>query len=287
MSLLLSVVVITIITIILLIYISFLCIRSNIQYSTTQKIHFITFGNGQYTKGVQHLCRQANDLNCFTSVRGVTDPKTIPLTEKEILFAEKNSRGFGYWLWKPRLIQNTMSKLKNGEMILYVDGGCRLGRVGNQITTMADRLKTLQNKFFVAVPWPGTPNHEYNWTKTDLVDALQVPDHRKESILGSRQLEANIILIEVSPESRRIVDNWVQLMNPDRPHLFDDTPSVRPNHPNFVEHRHDQSIFSLLMKKHDACVPLSHFPGIYPVRNFRWLPGYLSLLPEFIMTNIM
>ena len=33
--------------------------------------------------------------------------------------------------------------------------------------------------------------------------------------------------------------------------LVDDSPSVLANAPNFVEHRHDQSVFSLLTKKHN------------------------------------
>ena len=31
-------------------------------------------------------------------------------------------------------------------------------------------------------------------------------------------------------------------------HFVDDSPSIHPNDPSFREHRHDQSIFSLLIK---------------------------------------
>ena len=34
-------------------------------------------------------------------------------------------------------------------------------------------------------------------------------------------------------------------------HLIDDTPSKSPNFKEFIEHRHDQSIFSLLTKLYD------------------------------------
>jgi hypothetical protein len=32
-------------------------------------------------------------------------------------------------------------------------------------------------------------------------------------------------------------------------HLIDDSPSIIPNHPSFREHRHDQSIFNMFVKK--------------------------------------
>jgi hypothetical protein len=34
-------------------------------------------------------------------------------------------------------------------------------------------------------------------------------------------------------------------------HNVDDTPSIIPNCPNFHQHRHDQSLFSLLVKKNN------------------------------------
>ena len=230
----------------------------------------------------KHLCASPQvKLLCLHS--GVVDPRDI-LTETEQKFARENPRGFGYWFWKPRLIQQTMSRVADGELILYVDGGCRLGLVGNSITHLADRLQTSQNKYFMAVPFP---NHEYVFSKADLIDAIQLPSHKKESILESHQLQAGIMLIHVSPESRKIVSQWVDIMHPDRFHLFDDTPSVIPNHPDFVENRHDQSVFSLLMKKHEVCIPLFWFPGIYAVRNFRDLPGFLSSLVDSIVWTIL
>ena len=40
-------------------------------------------------------------------------------------------------------------------------------------------------------------------------------------------------------------------------HNIDDTPSIIPNYPNFKEHRHDQSIFSLLTKKYNLFSSIS------------------------------
>lgn len=46
--------------------------------------------------------------------------------------------------------------------------------------------------------------------------------------------------------ARDLVDEWAAVAL-ERPRLFTDDPSARPNPPGFHEHRHDQAIFSALM----------------------------------------
>jgi hypothetical protein len=50
----------------------------------------------------------------------------------------------------------------------------------------------------------------------------------------------------------RFLTEWYELAC--NYHLIDDSPSILKNDPTFCEHRHDQSIFSLLCKKHGANV---------------------------------
>ena len=63
---------------------------------------------------------------------------------------------------------------------------------------------------------------------------------------ASTQLEANRILVRKTAESVALVEAWAELAL-SRPDFFTDEPSAVPNSPDFVEHRHDQSVFNLLM----------------------------------------
>ena len=55
-------------------------------------------------------------------------------------------------------------------------------------------------------------------------------------------------------------------------HLLDDSKSVNPNYPGFNEHRHDQSIFSLLTKKHGLFSKTSLYScGVLVERNISGL----------------
>ena len=49
-------------------------------------------------------------------------------------------------------------------------------------------------------------------------------------------------------------------------HMIDDTPSIIPNVGSFKEHRHDQSIFSLLTKKYNIFSKESIKNGVYIAR---------------------
>ena len=50
-------------------------------------------------------------------------------------------------------------------------------------------------------------------------------------------------------ENRAFVNEWFQLMTRDNYHFVTDAPSRIPNAPVFRDHRHDQSVFSLLAKQ--------------------------------------
>ena len=47
--------------------------------------------------------------------------------------------------------------------------------------------------------------------------------------------------------TKEILNNWKKALNVTN--LIDDTQSMRKNHPNFIEYRHDQSMLSLILKK--------------------------------------
>ena len=67
-----------------------------------------------------------------------------------------------------------------------------------------------------------------------------------EHLLHTRQINATVILVRKYDASLKILQEWYDLccnyIN------IDDTPSTLPNHPEFDDHRHDQSIFSIVCK---------------------------------------
>ena len=67
--------------------------------------------------------------------------------------------------------------------------------------------------------------------------------------LDTYQRQAGVLLILVSDETRNLINEWYNLCCDY--HLIDDTISINKNLNCFKEHRHDQSVFSLLTKKYN------------------------------------
>jgi hypothetical protein len=87
---------------------------------------------------------------------------------------------------------------------------------------------------------------EGQFSKMDLINYLQL---KNDNIINSYQREAGAIMFYINDEIRQFVKEWYDISS--KYHLIDDSPSKLQNVNNFIEHRHDQSIFSLLTKKYN------------------------------------
>lgn len=146
----------------------------------------------------------------------------------------KHSRGAGYWVWKPRVVQLLLEKMAEGDELLYLDSGCEV--IGD-LTAGFDLLARQD-----IVPFY-QPYCEKQWTKMDLVVRMGATQEHLNDI----QPWAGGILLKKTAASVKLVNEWVELACD--LHLIDDSPSILPNDPCFQEHRHDQSIWSLLVKR--------------------------------------
>jgi hypothetical protein len=231
--------------------------------SKDSKTTFITFGGEaqNYVDAGKRLKYQAQRLKLFH--------QTILYTDKDLKtdksfwkqhheFFTQNKRGYGYWLWKPYFIKKTIETLQNGDILLYLDCGCELG---------TDKLIQLHHLFEIVKTDKivGTFTHyEKDWNKMDLLNTLNMVEHVKQN-MGEPQHQAGALLFYICDDVRELVSQWY-LLGCDY-HNIDDTPSLSPNMDCFREHRHDQSIFSLLTKKHQLYSKFSLHDGIYYNRN--------------------
>uniref|UniRef100_A0A6C0DSW1 Uncharacterized protein n=1 Tax=viral metagenome TaxID=1070528 RepID=A0A6C0DSW1_9ZZZZ len=205
---------------------------------------FITFGAGSqdYLEAVQRLTGQARALHLFDSIVGFTD---VDLRADEAFWAkhgtfiEKHNRGFGYWIWKPYLILKTMQTLKDGDLLLYADAGCEI-----DVSKRHEMQKSFEIAKLDRLVGTTTPHREISWSKMDVVRKIDVVD---PCHLNTDQRQATAILFLVCPETSELVSKWYELACDY--HLIDDSRSNAANIPEFCQHRHDQSIFSLLSKK--------------------------------------
>ncbi|MDR2489894.1 MAG: hypothetical protein LBD20_00660 [Spirochaetaceae bacterium] len=153
-------------------------------------------------------------------------------------------RGFGYWVWKPQIILQTLSKLNDGDLLQYTDIGCHLNLRGKkrlyEYFEMADTSETGLLAF--DIPW----YTEKQWTKGDLFDYFNV---RNREDIFPEQIAATLLFIKKCPQSVAIIHKWLKVFYDDFS-LVDDSPSKSKNFIEFRENRHDQSVWSILVKLH-------------------------------------
>jgi len=120
---------------------------------------------------------------------------------------------------------------------------------------------------------------EQAWTKMDVIVELD-----GQELLSIGKIAATSIIIRKCPNSINCVDLWYDTCC--KYNLINDNPSKIANHSSFREHRHDQSIWSIICKKYGCYLLLNetwhnnfqkdgiHFP-IWAMRKKTWLIALL------------
>jgi hypothetical protein len=208
-------------------------------------IHFISYGNNNFSNSVQRICREAYAFGGFTSITAYTE--THLRTDREFWdahgrFIENNPRGSGYWIWKPYLIQKKLNEMSDGDFLVYCDAGCEINPNGKQrFLEYIDMLETNEDRHGVlSFTMPLQVGH---WTKNAIFEYFKC----ENSIRQLGQNIATIIIIHKNTHSMHLIDLWNKSM---LYHLINDV--TGNEHPEFIENRHDQSIFSVLVNTYGS-----------------------------------
>ncbi len=237
------------------------------------KKFFLTFGSSDLRNSLNRINEQARALNYYDEIF-IFDENNLEQNFKVSFqkHLKKGVRGYGYWCWKPQVILQVLNLMDDGDILQYTDAGCHLNSNG---------LKRLNEYFLFA---NCTPNGvlafqskppvdplsfdtnrvldltDRKWIKGDLLDYFQI--RYNDKILSSQTIGAGIIFIKKCPQAIDLISQWLDVIKYDFS-LIDDTQSVSPNLDGFVEHRHDQAIFSIICKLSDV-ETLSSYEYWYP-----------------------
>ena len=212
------------------------------------KVIFTSFagGSAQFRAAASRIRREANESGFFDLVY-VYDDLRHPKNLKE--FFTKNptkliEKGYGFWAWKPYLLLDVFKSCKNGDVIVYADSGCQISNFGkSKLLSNLSICRTYGTLFF------NMPCYiEKNWTKKKLLEFMGVSNDKK--ILDSPQVQATYFYIEVNDFNQRMIIEWADLCVRQNFTFINDDESKGVNNDTFCEHRHDQSILSVIVKKY-------------------------------------
>jgi hypothetical protein len=208
---------------------------------------------------------QQRNAKSALAVGGIDQVCSFAPQDIDASFASRNrhildqERGNGYWLWKPYFIRHVLQTLRPDDYLFYCDAGAHFLAPIDPLVAVMQRDDQDVLVFELSLP-------EGDWTKRD---AFVLLDCDRPEFVQSRQRLASFHLWRNSERARAIVDEWLQAAQDER--LSTDTPNQcgLPNHPGFEEHRHDQSLLSLVTKKHGLTAYRNPAQG----RNLREYPN--------------
>lgn len=214
------------------------------------KIHFITFAEGSqiYKLAGQRLLKQAIETNWF-STSTLWDFDMIKDYDSDWFlqhqeFLVKSPRGSGYWLWKSKIIDLTLSLVNTNDIVFYLDAGCELNLLGfNRFNNYIDIANKSQ---FLAFYLNGTNYDIRRWTKNILLSKFNISSD--SPILNEPQIEAGCLFIKANDITKYFIRNW-QSVSTEKNYIFSNDIIGEDEDTNFIEHRHDQSILTLLLYK--------------------------------------
>lgn len=212
----------------------------------------INFADEAYRKA-QSLCTwTGKHIAGFDQVREYS-PADIDEAFRQAhrdIFAYK--RGCGLWLWKPYLILKTLEQCSENDIVFYCDSGACFFRKAAPVFAILER-----SDIWLSV----LPLLERQFTKAETFRLLAA---QTSEYTDTPQISGSFAAFRKTADSVAFVEEWLRACCSEQAIAPPQEPEAEPG--DFVAHREDQSILSLLAKKH----------GIRPYSD----PSQYGRLPE-------
>lgn len=209
---------------------------------------FIAYGDFNCTYSLKRIGKQARALKVFDEVLLYT-PDDLPsyILSSPLM---KYSYGGGYWAWKPCIISETLKKVKEDDVVCYVDAGCSL-RKGIEWTIYFELMKKYDMLCFEYrdeyPEWEKfgcTSTRIKHWAKkktllflNDWVRGCEWQEHNK--ILGG--------ILFFKGKNNPILKDWITItVNHPEVVLDPNEEEMCDQYPYFALHKHDQAILVAL-----------------------------------------
>jgi hypothetical protein len=255
-------------------------------------IHFVSFATPSFRPRQWMLERSAKWLGMADVIHS-WNPSRLAVDSFTTRHADlfPGSKGYGWYAWKPYIIQQALLAADEGDLIIYQDVGRREPiLVLHRLSFWQDYLKELQQECVpgVLIPWWG-PNRL--WTKQQTLTELGMDEAR---FRDCPQVQASWSVWQKCPESSDFLAEWRRLCAK-RDLISGDLPHGRENEcEGFIEHRWDQSLLTLLVVAR-ALKPLashkSPTPGFHDKSCDEWMrslgakPAPTSVLAMFLFAR--
>lgn len=212
--------------------------------SKDMKINLCVYSNDKFKKPRTTLIEYARKIGIFDRIfeydREWLEKTDFYINNKDIL-SDEDSKGDGWCLWKPYIIRESLDKINQGDILIYIDS---TDTFFNDFKGFI--LKHFENNDFLLSVF-GINNTNIKYTKKDTFLCMGC-DYPK--YWDSVQLEAGVSGFKKCERTISFVDEYLNFCSD--PRIIKGGKSTLMEDPaQYIEHRYDQSVLSILSIKHN------------------------------------
>ena len=206
-------------------------------------IHFLSFASRSFLKSLNRLKKEADDSGFFDTVTCIASSQ-LPLSYRlsHLLHLNMFTKGYGYWMWKSYITKIKLESIPEGDILVYLDAGCVINKEGKK--RFEEYVNLVESSAFANLSFE-TVFVEKTYTKGDVFKFFNIQDN--PLITDSNQLVGGIFMLQKKQQTTDLIEDWYNACH-QHIHLINNSRSKYPNDPLFIDHRHDQSVFSVLRK---------------------------------------
>jgi hypothetical protein len=234
----------------------------------TEKKILITFAGAthRYPKlnnRIKIVCEQGSSLNYFDQIIGYTDldlKKDTEYWRKYGNFIENpnNHRGYGYYMWKSYIIKKAMDSINDNDILIFIDAGCTINTYAKK--RLEEYVQIVRDSKHGCISFQLALSQQ-KYTKKALFEYMGTSKEDQQL----DQYLSGIIILRKNENTKTIINEWDRISR--IPDMINDSRSSS-EHPDYIDHRHDQSILSLLFHKYGS-VPINDETFFFP----DWMKG--------------
>jgi len=203
----------------------------------------ISFAHGTHYNSQRRLVESAKALGAFDEYCEFSMTDVDPEFAAEHQDILSTPRGAGYWLWKPYLILKTLKdeSVAEGDIVFYCDSGSVFVAHPQPLFDMCTGTGSSSILLF------GMKHLNEHFVKRDAFEYMECDD---PMYYHANQTNAGFQLYAKGAKSIDFLQKYLDYCTDKRVVSDDPNTCGKDNFEGFVDHRHDQSVLSLLRVKH-------------------------------------
>ena len=231
----------------------------------------IAYANKPLRHSLVLLTTEARYMHVFDKVIGYTEKDLSP----ELLASPlmQYARGGGYWAWKPYIIWKTLQEYDEGDIICYLDSGCKVHTSSewDEYFSLMEQYDTLCFQYQPDVQlwkefYQQTSSAIKHWAKKTTVDFFK-DRFKDDAFLDFRKIWGGAVFCK--GKGNAFIKEWFDITL-SHPELVSDPTNEELNdqYPFFSGyHRHDQAIITPLAYHHQKEGNLLVLPEMFDINR--------------------